>query len=104
MENQVRGSRSQDSGSKTRRTGLPLCYQMSMLSEVGRASRPLWRERLAPAWSFYILSCGCGFGEATVAGIDVQLFDQFGMLDYFLPQQGDQIEARRSVGVAPPLR
>jgi len=30
------------------------------------------------------------------------MLDQFGMLDHFLPQQGDQVEAGGAVGFAPP--
>src|SRR5215470_9049435 len=41
---------------------------------------------LAPALEFLHFSCDGGLGETAIADLDVEMFDQFGMIDHFFSQ------------------
>ena len=38
---------------------------------------------------FLHFSCDGGLGETAIADLDVEMFDQFGMIDHFFSQQRD---------------
>ena len=40
-----------------------------------------------PSLEFLHFSGGCGLGETSVGQLDVQILDQVGMVDHFLPQR-----------------
>jgi len=43
----------------------------------------------SPALEFLHFSCDGGLGETAIADLDVEMFDQFGMIDHFFSQQRD---------------
>ena len=52
---------------------------------VPRAPSPQGRGWL----EFLHFSCDGGLGETAIADLDVEMFDQFGMIDHFFSQQRD---------------
>ena len=54
-------------------------------------------------WSFYIFSGRSTAGERAICECDIEFLQQLRMFDHLFPQQGDEIEARRSMRMSSPL-
>src|ERR1017187_7891612 len=54
------------------------------------------------SWSFYIFLRVGGLGEGAVSELKAGGWRAFGMVDHFLAEEGDEVEAGRSVSIASP--
>ncbi len=61
-----------------------------------------WRVH-SEALEFLHFSRVSGVGEGAVGELEAQRLGAFGVVDHFLAQEGDEVEAGRAVGLATPL-
>src|SRR2546425_11199213 len=65
--------------------------------------RPDLKIRPTYDWRFYIFSGRSTAGERAICECDIEFLQQLRMFDHLFSQQGDEIEARRSMRASSPL-